>query len=111
MTKRPKDLIYAVDERPPWPTLLLLGLQYAGLMAIYLVMIVIVFKAAGAPHWQTVSAVSLGMVALAISTTLQALRKGPIGSGFLAAPVFSAIYLGPSVLAAKLGGLPAGSIP
>jgi hypothetical protein len=30
-----------------------------------------------------------------------------VGSGYLAVPVFSAIYLGPSVLAAKAGGLPA----
>jgi NCS2 family nucleobase:cation symporter-2 len=47
------------------------------------------------------------MIAVAIATIIQALRKGPIGSGFLAAPVFSAIYLGPSVLAAKSVGLPA----
>ncbi|MEM7225885.1 MAG: solute carrier family 23 protein [Pseudomonadota bacterium] len=107
MAKRPKDLIYAVDERPPLVPLLLLGLQYAGLMAVYLVMIVIIFKASGASHPEILSAVSLGMIALAISTMLQALRGGPIGSGFLAAPVFSAIYLGPSVLAAKSAGLPA----
>jgi len=106
MTKRPTGLIYAVDERPPLPTLLLLGLQHAGLMSVYLVMIVIIFKAAGASRSETISAVSFGMIALAISTILQALRKGPIGSGFLAAPVFSAIYLGPSILAAKSGGLP-----
>lgn len=106
MAKRPSDLIYAVDERPPMPTLLLLGLQHAGLMAVYLVMIVIIFKAAGAPRSEIVSAVSFGMIALAISMMLQALRKGPIGSGYLAAPVFSAIYLGPSILAAKSGGLP-----
>lgn len=107
MTRRPEDLIYAVDERPPWPSLLLLGLQYAGLLTIYLVMIAIVFKAGGASHSETKSAISLGMIAVAVATMLQALRKGPIGSGFLAAPVFSAIYLGPSVLAAKSAGLPA----
>lgn len=107
MTKRPKDLIYAVDERPPLPVLLLLGLQYAGLMCVYLIMIVIIFKAAGASHEVTRSAISLGMIALAVATMLQAVRKGPVGSGFLAAPVFSAIYLAPSILAAKAGGLPA----
>lgn len=37
---------------------------------------------------------------------MQALPHGPIGSGFLAPPVFSATYLGPSVMAAELGGLP-----
>ncbi|WP_340151475.1 solute carrier family 23 protein [uncultured Sneathiella sp.] len=107
MAKRPEGIIYAVDERPPLPTLLLLALQYAGLLAAYLVLIVIVFKAAGASQADSVNAISLGMIAVAVATIIQALRKGPIGSGFLAAPVFSAIYLGPSVLAAKTVGLPA----
>ena len=64
---RPEDLIYAVDERPPWPRLVLLGLQHAMLMSVYLVLIVIVFRHA----------------------------------------VFSAIHIGPAVLAANTGGLPA----
>lgn len=107
MARRPEDLIYAVDERPPLRRLLALGLQHAAVLSIYLVMIVIVFRAANAPHAVTISAVSLGMIAIAVATVLQALRSGPVGSGFLAPPVFSAIYLGPSVLAAEAGGLPA----
>jgi len=107
MAKRPDDLIYAVDDRPPFPRLLALGVQHAALLSIYLVMIVIVFRAANASHEATISAVSLGMVAIAIAATLQALRGGPVGSGYLAPPVYSAIYLGPSVLAAESGGLPA----
>ena len=107
MTSRPDDLIYAVDERPPPLALLALGLQHAALLSIYLLLIVIVFRAADASHNATISAVSLGMVAIAIGSVLQALRKGPIGSGYLAPPVFSAIYLGPAVLAAEAGGLPA----
>jgi NCS2 family nucleobase:cation symporter-2 len=107
VSSRPEDLIYALDERPPWTQLLLLGAQHAALMSVYLVLIVIVFRKAGASHAVTTSAVSLGMIALAISTSLQAIWKGPIGSGFLAAPVFSAIYLGPAILAARADGLPA----
>ena len=45
-------------------------------------------------------------VGLAIGTVLQGLPRGPIGSGFLAPPVFSAIFLAPSVLAAQTGGMP-----
>jgi xanthine permease XanP len=107
MAKRPEDLIYAVDERPPLPTLVALGIQYAALMAIYLVIVVIVFRDAGASHSATTSAVSLGMIAMALVSILQAKRIGPVGSGMLAPPIFSAIYLGPSVIAAKTGGLPA----
>jgi NCS2 family nucleobase:cation symporter-2 len=107
MMIRPEELIYAVDERPPLPTLLALGGQHAALLSIYLVMIVIVFRAADAPHDATIGAVSLGMIAVAVATMLQANRKWGIGSGYLAPPVFSAIYLGPSVMAAESGGLPA----
>jgi NCS2 family nucleobase:cation symporter-2 len=104
---RPDDLIYGVDERPPWLRLIFLGAQHAALMSVYLVLIVIVFRHAGAGHAAMLNALSLGMVALAVSTMLQAVWKGPVGSGYLAPPVFSAIYIGPAVLAADIGGLPA----
>jgi xanthine permease XanP len=104
---RPEDLIYAVDELPPWPRLIFLGVQHAVLMSVYLVLIVIVFRSADASHAATLSALSLGMIALAISTILQAIWRGPVGSGYLAPPVFSAIYIGPAVFAAETGGLPA----
>ena len=104
---RPEDLIYAVDDLPPWPRLIFLGAQHAALMSVYLVLIVIVFRHAHADNAETLNALSLGMVALAVSTVLQALWKGPVGSGYLAPPVFSAIYIGPAVLAADTAGLPA----
>ena len=104
---RPEDLIYGVDELPPWPRVIFLGAQHAVLMSVYLVLIVIVFRSADASHAATLNALSLGMVALAISTVLQAIWRGPVGSGYLAPPVFSAIYIGPAVLAANTGGLPA----
>ena len=104
---RPEDLIYAVDERPPWPRLIFLGAQHAVLMSVYLVLIVIVFRSADASRAATLNALSLGMIALAISAALQAIWRGPVGSGYLAPPVFSAIYIGPAVFAAGTGGLPA----
>jgi NCS2 family nucleobase:cation symporter-2 len=104
---RPDDLIYGVDERPPWLHLIFLGAQHAALMSVYLVLVVIVFRHAGAGDAAMLNALSLGMVALAVSTMLQAVWKGPVGSGYLAPPVFSAIYIGPAVLAADIGGLPA----
>lgn len=38
---------------------------------------------------------------------MQAYRGSWFGSGYLAPPVFSAIYMGPALLAAEAGGLPA----
>ena len=101
--RRPDDLIYAVGDRPPPGPLIALGLQHAALASVYLVLIVIVAHAAGATDQTALSMVSFALVALAISSALQA---SPVGSGYLAIPVYSAIYLAPSVLAAHTGGLP-----
>jgi len=57
---RPQDLIYGVDELPPWPRLVFLGAQHAVLLSVYLVLIVIVFRSAEASHADTLNALSLG---------------------------------------------------
>lgn len=102
MAKRPPELIYAVDEMPPLHRLILLGMQQAVLIAIYLILIVIIVKASGASTGVSLNAVCMGLIALAIGAALQAIWVGPIGSGFLAAPVITAIYLEPSIEAAKI---------
>src|SRR5262249_37670853 len=106
MVRRPDALIYAVGETPPLATTLFLGLQQVALMAIYLVMVVIVVRQAGASAEVAQSAVSMGLIAMGISAGLQAIPKGPIGSGYLAPPGISAIYLAPPVLAGQARGLP-----
>jgi len=62
---QPEDLLYVVDEMPPWPRLLFLGMQHAMLLSVNLVLIVIVFRHAGAGDAATLRALSLGMIALA----------------------------------------------
>lgn len=101
---RPENLTYGVDDVPPFGKLLLLGLQQVLLIAIYLVMVVIMVHAAHAPEAEARSAMSLAMVALGAGAALQALRR--VGSGYLAPPVLSAVYLHPTLLAVALGGLP-----
>ena len=105
MASRPDDLIYAVDEKPPLFKLILLGLQHTMLMSVYLVIIVIIAKKAGVNEVVIDHAIRMGLIALAISTLLQSIKKGPIGSGYLAVPVVSAIYIDPSLLAVQQGGL------
>lgn len=102
MMNRPPQLTYALDERPPFFQWLLLGLQYACMMCPYLIIVVILNKAQGPPSSDPVS---FSLIALAVATVLQALKKGPIGSGFMAPPVISAIYFPASLLAVSQGGL------
>jgi xanthine permease XanP len=102
---RPSDLVYAVDEVPPPLRLALIGLQYAVMTAIYLIIVAIILRHARVAESDSIAVMGIACIALAIGTALQALPYGPIGSGFLAPPVFSATYLGPSVLAAEQGGV------
>ncbi len=48
--KRPENLIYGMEERPPPVQLALLALQQVALVSIYLVLLVIVVRYAGTPR-------------------------------------------------------------
>ena len=65
----------------------------------------IIARQAGAPPAE-MGDLRVGALALAFAVLLQALPRGPVGSHFLAPSIFTGVYLGPSLLAAKLGGLP-----
>lgn len=95
---RPAEFIYAVDETPP-PRLALIGLQYAVMTALHLIIVAIILCHVGLPARDSAPLMGVACLALGVGTALQALPRGPVGSGFLAPPVFSATYLGPSIVA------------
>lgn len=105
--RRPPNIVYGVEDSPPLAVNLLSGVQHVGLMSIYLVYPVLVAQAAGASAEVAAAVVSMTLIALAIGTLLQANRIGPVGSGYLCQPIPSVVYFVPSLLAAKVGGLPA----
>jgi NCS2 family nucleobase:cation symporter-2 len=99
-------MTFGVDESPPPVVTIVNGLQHVGVIAINLVYPLLVFRVVGAPIDLVTSLLSTGMIVLAVATLLQARRLGPVGSGFMCPATFTATYLGPSLLAAKVGGLP-----
>jgi xanthine permease XanP len=103
---KPTGIVYAVDDVPPFGVVVLSALQQAGLMSINLIYIVLVLREVGASPEVTESVMSISLLVLALGAILQALPRGPIGSGFLCQPVPTAVYLVPSLIAAKAGGLP-----
>lgn len=105
--RKPPNITYGVDESPPLGVNVLSGLQHVGLMSIYLVYPVLVAQAAGSSAEVAALLVSMTLVALAIGTILQVIPLGPVGSGYLCQPIPSIVYLVPSLVAAKHGGLPA----
>ncbi len=104
--KKPRNIVYGVDEVPPRGVLLLSGVQHVGLVAIFLLVPVIAGRQAGLPAEKIIDVLSLSMLVMAVGPLLHALRRGPLGSGYLCPPIFAAAYLPASLLALKAGGLP-----
>ena len=104
MATKSASLQYGVDDTPPLSVTLLSALQHVGLLAIYLVVPLLMAREAGAAADVTQSILGLSMIALGTGMLLQAWPR--VGSGYLAPAVFTGVYVGPSLQAIHLGGLP-----
>ena len=104
--KKPASLVYGVDDHPPPAVVLSNAIQQVAVIAINLVYPLVVFRAANASVEITSGLLAVGMVVLSLGTFLQVLRLGPIGSGYMCPATFTATYFPPSLLAARIGGLP-----
>jgi NCS2 family nucleobase:cation symporter-2 len=103
--RKPPGIVYAAHEAAPPGVAALSALQHVGLNSVFLLFPVLVSREAGASPEVAASLVSVCMIVLAAGALLQALHRGPVGSGFLIPPVPTAAYLVPSLAAARQGGL------
>lgn len=106
MSKKPANLIYGLDDRPPLWITFLLALQHISIFAISLLFPVVVIRDIGGHVHDAVRFVSASMLAGGVAVIAQSLKKGPVGSGYLCPEVCGPSYLAASILAAKTGGLP-----
>ena len=106
MSKRPANIIYWVNERPPLSVNLLMGLQHVFVMSSTLALPVVIVQEIGGSLAEIAGVVGLSMIAAGLGTILQALRMGPVGSGYLCPNLCGPSYLAVSVQAAWVGGLP-----
>lgn len=103
-TKRPPNLIFAVDEQPPVATLILLSLQHLFILAgMSLLFPALLARAAGVGPEEARNFVIACMLASGAGTLLQACRR--TGAGFLCPQACGPAYLPAALLAAKSGGL------
>ena len=102
---RPVDLVYGVDDKPPASVIAVLGIQHVLIAMMSMAYPVLITLEAGGTRLEAASVVAMSLIAMAIATAIQTLRTGFVGSGYLAPYITSAIYLGPSLLAARIGGL------
>src|SRR5215469_18815188 len=91
---------------PPASVVWISAIQHVGVCAIFMVYPLIIADQAKLPPDDVTHLLQSGFLVLAIATLLQALPRGPVGSRFLAPSIYTGVYLSPSLLAVKLGGLP-----
>ena len=106
--RKPANLIYGVNDRPPLPVTFALGVQHVFILFISLIFPALIVNMLGSsidPHTAR-SFVSLSMIAAGISTILQSLRYRSFGSGYLCPALCGPSYFAASASAAALGGLP-----
>lgn len=105
MVRRPPELIYNVDEKPPLIPLFLLGLQHVFIITISLIFPVVIVKTVGGGDADAMFMVSMGMLAAGLVTMMQSYGKHGIGSGYLCPSLCGPSYLSSAILAAQTGGL------
>lgn len=101
------DLIYGIDDRPPFKEALFAALQH--LLAIFVAIItppLIIASALQLDLETTSFLVSMALFASGISTFIQCKRIGPVGAGLLCIQGTSFSFIGPIITAGLAGGLP-----
>ncbi len=106
--KKPSNLIYGLEEKPPLLETVVLGLQHVSIFFISLCFPVLIIAYLGdAVDVRTARGfVSLSMISAGLVTIIQSLRYRNIGSGYLVPSLCGPSYFSASMLAVASGGLP-----
>ncbi len=102
---KPSNLVYGLQDTPNPAISIIMGLQHTCLCMIGLVFPILVIRAMGGSTQDATFLVSMSLLAGGVGVILQALPKGPAGSGYLCPQLCGPSFLTASVLAAKTGGL------
>ena len=105
MEQKPANIIYGVNDIPPFRTTLLLSVQHAILALVFIVYPLMLVSESGGTQLDAEGVVTASILAMAVGTFLQCLGRKGMGSGYLAVNLTTPIYLPVSIQAAKIGGL------
>lgn len=108
MIKKPSNLIYGLNDKPPFLEIIVLGLQHVSIFFISICMPVLLIAHMGdmVDERSAQGFISLSMISAGIVTILQSLRKKGMGSGYLVPSVCGPSYLSASMTAVSMGGFP-----
>lgn len=98
-------ILYGVNDRPPLLASLLLGLQHVSIYCISLTIPLLIVSHVDGPEADAAFLVSMCLLGGGIGSMLQALRRGPVGSGYLCPQVCGPSFLSASTMAYASGGL------
>ena len=104
--RKPVTMVYGVDERPPIMLTIVTAIQHVGVIAMFLIYPLVVSNEAKLSAEEVINILQMGMLVLAAAVLLQGLPKGPVGSRFLAPSIFTGVFLAPTMMAVKVGGMP-----
>jgi xanthine permease len=101
------QLLYRLNDRPPWRAAALVGAQHVLAMFVGIVTVpLLVAAAVGLSREETAYLVSMALLASGLSTFIQVGGVGLVGSRLLAVQGTSFAFLLPLIQAGKAGGLP-----
>ena len=105
MPQKPANLVYGVDDKPPLRIIIALAIQHVFFLTAGLIVAAMVTRAIGCPPELVQSVVCMSMIAGGIATIMQALNKGPVGSGYLCTAGIDPTFVSCSILAGMTGGI------
>ncbi|MFH2125888.1 MAG: solute carrier family 23 protein, partial [Pseudomonadota bacterium] len=104
MSQKPSNLVYGLEDKPAWHETFLLAFQHFIMLMPRLIYPVVIVQGFGGSPAVAKAMVAMSMIAGGIGAILQALRKGPVGAGFLDPSGCGAAYIYASIQAGIAGG-------
>ncbi|HEY9161809.1 MAG TPA: solute carrier family 23 protein [Desulfomonilia bacterium] len=102
---KPSNLIYGLEDRPPFIVLVLLGFQHISVLSPGIIIVVMIASIAKLSSEEAGDLIRLSMLAMGIVAILQGLKRRGVGSGYLCPGVCGPAYIGASIAACKAGGI------
>ena len=103
--RKPDNIKYWLDDKPPLQITLLLALQQMSFLAVYLVVSPLFAHTLNLSHLQSLQLISGTLLASAIGVLLQAWGRWGIGSGFFCPLQATSSTFGALVMAKAIGGV------
>jgi NCS2 family nucleobase:cation symporter-2 len=105
--RRPVNIAYWLDERPPAAVLATAALQQGAVVLVFSFTAILLAREVGAPPERAADILGLTFLICGATALIQAFgARFGLGGGYLAPGSGSPIMLGPSLLAAQAGGMP-----